>query len=490
MAPGSAGTTVTISTLPTAKDGIYSFFYTWDDAPADAAASHAPDAPEDGFGSSFTVTIVGSQPPPPPPECYIAPSTPAAVTTEIQGDTHLQDVGRLLHRKGILPTWSVGTDAPPGNNATTTVAWGNNAANPSIQWNPLVVQAATDPNTNPIPYVAKQIVFHEEDHVRLEAKVNGVRPLPTPLDFIDPHNPNADPNLAPAYSKTASATLTDSNGHATTYTWDLTWQTYIDASGNRIFGNSNDPTDDGHRGWDAYQHLLIHNDLVSVEGSDTTSALAQALMGSNQHLSAQDAFAARATFRSRGATIVTGPNPAITAAELAQPGCDPPAGAVAADASIGTSAATPPQPGLLPTDFPNVWVTPEHWNWYLATPPTSAGATTVGSVSVFTPTVQVNSGVMQFSVQIADASSVDPVTLGFGSSLHVKFLVSQNGNVVWDSSAGQRYLQSINSITINPGAPLTFTGSWSGFTAASTYSVQAVLLAGPVTSPAVSVTAP
>lgn len=79
-----------------------------------------------------------------------------------------------------------------------------------------------------------------------------------------------------------------------------------------------------------------------------------------------------------------------------------------------------------------------------------------------TPSATVDVSGLHARLEIVNVTSI-PYTLTFTSGAQVAFIVSKDGLPVWNSLHGQRFTQSLQSVTLAPRARHSITADWTGF---------------------------
>lgn len=167
---------------------------------------------------------------------------------------------------GSSPTAALNNSAEPAKDSLsgTYNPAGYTPSTNSIGWNTGLVDYGVDY----LGQSAAEIAFHEYDHAYYDETAN-----------------NSD-----QFSPTMSATI-----GGTTYTWTVYT---VGSNGVTSFNNT---------GYDGYQHVMIHSDIVGAFGSDSTGALEEALHESNNppsdaHATAQANASQPAVFPASSAT--------------------------------------------------------------------------------------------------------------------------------------------------------------------------------------------
>lgn len=175
---------------------------------------------------------------------YAAPRKTGGTTTAnaiVSGSAPLQNLAVDVANVGSSPTISLTGGAEPAQGALPAGTYRPASYTPSsntIDWNDGLVDYGVDY----LNQSAAQIMFHEFDH-----------------GFYD-FTAGTTTQLSPTMSATIGGT---------TYTWTI----YTVGANGAITVNQS--------GFDGYQHMMIHDDLVSAYGTDTTGALKEALQTAN-----------------------------------------------------------------------------------------------------------------------------------------------------------------------------------------------------------------
>jgi len=194
--------------------------------------------PSGSVTTDFTVTVTARTSPPPPPPvtkpCYFV-DMPKEIQSIIAGDTKLQGLLASITRSGVSIKWDYKTVAVSNALAVTY----QNSAN---AFNIVIANDIDDQIKALAPQFVQdkaQVVFHELDHVRLEAVLQSR-------------------NNAALYAPTSNSTI-EFGGHTFSY---------------NVNGN----------GWAGLEHVFVHNDLVSIYGSDKTGSNILIFQQSDQNL--------------------------------------------------------------------------------------------------------------------------------------------------------------------------------------------------------------
>lgn len=155
-------------------------------------------------------------------------------------DQATSSLSNYLDSIGEQPTLSNTAPVDEGDIADTNMIYDGTGGAPLIAWDPSNEDTAQQDPT--------QVLFHEYDHVYYG---------------LGAMNPNST-----SMPTTATATL-----DGVVYTYSLA--PVLDSQGNGVTSP----------GWDGYQHMLIHNDLIANYGFDDTGALLSALTEANNAVS-------------------------------------------------------------------------------------------------------------------------------------------------------------------------------------------------------------